>query len=133
MTPNPEIIAPEESIQEVARKMEKNNCEILPVGVNKKLQGIITDRDLAIRVITNNDGKDNHNIGYYMTREVFSCHENDNLSKAIDIMREKNVRRLVVLNNEEQITGILSFSDILKKDLRTKKMAEVIDKKKVIN
>jgi len=127
MTENPDLISPDATIQEAAEKMEKLNCGILPVGTRDKLEGIITDRDIVIRAITHGENPKKQMVNYYMTKEVFTCAENDNLEKAADQMRKHKVSRLIVTDDEGQVSGILSFGCILRKEASTKEISNVIE------
>src|SRR5207248_4391749 len=99
MTPNPECISPDDSLQEAARKMRDLDIGPLPVcGDNDRLAGMITDRDIAIRAVA--EGKDPRTtpVREAMTEEIISCFEDQDVREAARTMQERQVRRLVVRN-----------------------------------
>jgi CBS domain-containing protein len=127
MTPDPELIPPETSIQEAAKLMEKIDCGFLPVGTRNKIEGIITDRDIVVRAIAEGESPKKQTVGYYMTRDVFTCLESDSLTRAADTMRKHQVSRLVVTNQQGNVTGVLSFGCILRKNASAEEISNIIE------
>ena len=126
MSPNPVLVEPDSTLQEAACQMKENDCCILPVGMNNNLQGMITDRDIVVRALC--DGKDPsvEKVRDYMTAEVCSCKESDTAKTAAEIMRQHNVSRLIVRNDQGDVSGILSFGNILRKTDDQKEISEVV-------
>jgi len=114
MTPDPVLIEPSATLQEAAKKMKRINCGVLPVGTPKKLEGIITDRDIVTRAVSAGKDPAHEKVKTYMTSQVFACNEEDTLHDAAEKMKMHKVSRLVVKNHEGQVTGILSFGGILR-------------------
>lgn len=126
MTSHPILISPDASLQEAASIMQRNDCGALPVGKNDKLEGIITDRDIIIRAISKGKNSSKENVRNHMTAKVHCCRENDTLQDAADIMHKYQVSRLVVKSAIGNVSGIISFGGILRKDASSSEVAEVV-------
>ena len=127
MVRKPIFVSPKTSLKEAAAKMKKENCGVLPVGTPEKLEGIITDRDLVIRALINNEHAHNL-VKDYMTPEIIFCHENDTLEKAANIMQKNEVNRLMVKDESGKYTGLLSFGDTLRYRTEGKEIAEIVER-----
>jgi CBS domain-containing protein len=91
-----------------------NNCGMLPVvGNDRRIQGVVTDRDIAIAVGTRNRLPGELTVGEIATTNVVTCKPEDEIHEALQTMAEKQVRRLPVVNNEGIPQGILSIDDII--------------------
>lgn len=111
-TKNPQVINPDQTIAEAARKMKEIDVGMLPVCDGHRLLGAITDRDIVIRAIA--DGRDplSTKVQEAMTREIHYCFEDDEVKDAARLMEEKQIRRLPVVNRENQLVGIVSLGDL---------------------
>ena len=111
MTRDVEMINSDAKLPEVARKMKELEVGALPIWEDEELVGIITDRDIVVRVIA--EGKDllNTPVSEIMTPEVFYCLENDDLYEAAKIMEEESIHRLLVLSNDGEPIGFVSLAD----------------------
>jgi CBS domain-containing protein len=115
MTRNPQLINPDDTIQHAARLMAECDCGILPVSEGDHLVGMISDRDIAIRGIGN--GKGPHSkVRDAMTREVKYCFEDEDAGHVAENMADLQVRRLPVLNRDKRLVGIISLSDLARKE-----------------
>ncbi|MDX1504153.1 MAG: CBS domain-containing protein [Spongiibacter sp.] len=118
MSKNPEYLLANATLEEAAQKMRDLNLGFLPIADdhNKKLQGIVTDRDITVRGVA--EGLDPHNTAAaeVKTDKVLYCFENDSLEQAADSMKQAETYRLVVLNNPEEksFSGIISLADVLR-------------------
>ncbi len=113
MTKGCECISPHATLQEAARKMRELNVGSLPVcGDNDRLAGMITDRDIAVRAVS--EGLDPHSatVEQVMTRSIVYCFEDQNVEHAAKLMEDRQIRRLVVLNRDKRLVGIVSLGDI---------------------
>jgi len=102
-----------DSAQRAARFMRDMNIGFLPVVDDRmRVLGTITDRDIAIRVVA--DSLPTHTgIKECMTREIVSCRPTDDIDRAIAIMTERKKSRLMVLDNDDRLVGVISLSDIV--------------------
>ncbi len=112
MSTKVETIKPTSSLRATARSLSRLNIGALPVVDNDKLVGIITDRDVSVYAIAIGRDPQSTEVQRVMTRDVFTCNENQRLSDAADIMKEHNIRRLTVLDNNKNISGFLTVDDI---------------------
>jgi len=90
--------------------------------------GMITDRDIVLRVIAEDKDPALTKVSEVMTSAVFCCHEDDPIEKAAEIMAEKKVHRLVVLNEKELVTGIVSLGDLAVKAKDAQLTSKVVKK-----
>lgn len=114
MTPDPEVVTPDATLQEAAKKMQKINCGALPVLDGNDLVGIITDRDIVTRAVALGKDPAATTIKRYITPHAYACNENDTLHAAAEKMHQHKVSRLVVKNSKGKVTGILSFGGIIR-------------------
>jgi len=115
MTTNFEMINSTESITEAAKKMKSLNVGVLPVKEDNKIVGMITDRDMVVRALAENKEAGSVTVKDVMSPEIARCSSEDNIEDAADIMKEKKLRRLIVLNSENAPVGIVSLGDIAAK------------------
>ena len=87
----------------------------LPVCENDRLVGALTDRDIVLRVIA--DGKDLKKCKArdVMTDDVFWCYEDQTADEVADYMAEKEVRRVLILNRDKRLVGVISIGDLAKR------------------
>jgi CBS domain-containing protein len=115
MTRNPQLINLDDTIQYAAKLMAECDCGILPVSEGDHLVGMISDRDIAIRGIGN--GKGPHSkVRDAMTRDVKYCFEDEDSGHVAENMADLQVRRLPVMNRDKRLVGIISLSDLARKE-----------------
>jgi len=112
MTKGAECVGPDATLQEAARKMKGLDVGPLPVCDNDRLVGMLTDRDITVRAVA--EGKDPRStrVREAMTEGIYYCFEDDDVADAAKLMRERQVRRLVVLNPDKRMAGIVSLGDL---------------------
>ncbi len=112
MTREVEVVSPEATLQEAARILKTHNIGSVPVCDGSRLQGMITDRDIAIRAVA--EGRDPFVtlVRDVMTSEVVYGMESQSIEDAARIMEQKQIRRLVILNEEKNLVGIVSLGDL---------------------
>ena len=102
----------ETSITDIAQLMRDQVVGCVPVKEDGKVIGIITDRDITCRVTASGRDPATTTAKAIMTDDVSCCFEDDSLVKAAEIMEKKRVRRLPVLNQDEDLVGILTADDL---------------------
>lgn len=113
MTRGVECVNPEATIQEAGRKMRDLNVGAVPVcGDDDRLKGIVTDRDIAIRAVAEGRDPRSCRVRDIMTPEIIYCFEDQDASEAIQLMEDRKVRRLVVLDRNKRLVGIISLGDL---------------------
>jgi len=113
MTPGVECIRPDDTLQQAARKMRDLDVGPLPVcGENERLVGMLTDRDITVRAVAEGKDPGTSRVRDAMSEGVCYCFEDDEVAAAARQMQEKQLRRLVVLNRDKRLTGIVSLGDL---------------------
>jgi CBS domain-containing protein len=112
MTPHPEGISSDGTIRDASHHMRDLNVGILPVIEGDSLIGVLTDRDIVVRVIAENRDPAQTRVEEIMSREVFTCAEDTDLEEAVQIMEDNQVRRLLVTDSKGRCVGIVSLGDI---------------------
>jgi CBS domain-containing protein len=111
MSRDVEVARPEETIQDIARKMTDIDAGAIPVCDGATLKGMITDRDIVLRVV--GEGRSFATpASEVMTAEVEYCYEDDDIAEAADKMASLQIRRLAVLDRDQRLVGIVSLGDI---------------------
>jgi CBS domain-containing protein len=105
---------PNETVQSVARRMREDNVGLVPVCEHDgRVLGVVTDRDLALRVCAEDIRPSTTFVTEVMSRGVISCRSEDPVSRAEALMREHRITRVVVTDSVGQLCGILSLSDLV--------------------
>jgi len=120
------VIPDQASLRDAAGMMRRFDVGVLPITSTGKLVGILTDRDIVVRGIATGCDPDQTRVADFMSRGVITCHAGDSIDHAIDTMAEHRVRRLVVLNLEQEITGILSVDDLAHALVGEHKLSELM-------
>jgi CBS domain-containing protein len=101
------------TLREVARKMRDGDFGSMPVGENDRLVGMITDRDIVTRALSNGPGNPKETeVREVMSEDVYYCYEDEKVGKVAESMGEKQIRRMPVLNREKRLVGIVSLGDL---------------------
>jgi CBS domain-containing protein len=103
---------PHSTLQEAASTMRDLNIGSLPVIEGEQIIGMITDRDIAIRSVAEGHDVFSDRVRDVMTPSVISCYEDQEVSEVAALMREKQIRRIVVMYRDGHLAGILSLSEI---------------------
>jgi CBS domain-containing protein len=112
MTPNVEVIHPDATVQEAAQKMKGLDVGPLPVCDGERLVGMLTDRDITIRATAEGRDPKTTKAQDVMTCEVIYAFEDQGVTEAARLMEEHQIRRLLVLNRDKQLVGIVSLGDL---------------------
>jgi CBS domain-containing protein len=112
MTSGARCVGPDESLTAAARIMRQLDVGALPVCENERLDGMITDRDIAIRGVAEARDPTVTAVRTVMSPEIVYAYEDQNVKEAAHIMEEKQIRRLPILNREKHLVGIVSLGDV---------------------
>ena len=112
MTPNVEIVAPDDTLHTAARMMADLDTGALPVGENDRLVGMITDRDITIRAVAEGRDPDKAKVRDAMSEQIRFCFEDEDTQEVSRKMSDWAVRRLPVLNRDKRLVGIVSLGDL---------------------
>ncbi len=130
MTRNPVTAVPTDTAEDVARLMRSLDIGPVPVVENqqtKKLIGIVTDRDLALKVVASRRQPKQIRVGEVMTRDPVTCQLEDDLQEALDAMGEHQVRRIPVVDKGGAIVGIIAQADVATRVEDPEKMAQLVE------
>ena len=122
-----ELISPDATLEEAGRKMKEVDCGFLPVGKGGSPEGIITDRDIVVRAVSEGKNPKQEKVRDYMTSDVCACKETDTLEDAARIMNEYRVSRLVVRNDGGAMCGILTFGRIIRSNDSKEETSAVVE------
>ncbi len=106
------VANPEDSVQQVARLMREEDTGVLPVGEGDRLVGMVTDRDVAVRLVAEGRDPARTKVREVMTADVRYVFEDEDLEHVAENMAEQQVRRLPVMNWEKRLVGVVSLGDI---------------------
>jgi CBS domain-containing protein len=112
MTPHVEVIHPGATLREAAQKMKSLDVGPIPVCDGERIQGILTDRDITVRATAEGRDPNTTRVRDVMTEDVFYCFEDQDVQDAAEIMERAQIRRLVVLNRDKRLVGIVSLGDL---------------------
>jgi len=112
MTRDVEVIAPDQSLQLAAEKMRALDVGPLPVCDGDRLVGVLTDRDIVVRGTAEGRDPFTTTVREVMTDDVVFAFEGDDVRHAAQMMRDKQIRRLLVLDRDRRLVGIVSLGDL---------------------
>ena len=115
MTKNPVCCLPTDLVSKAAELMKSKGIGPVPIIENeqtRKLVGIVTDRDLALKIVAEGRDPKSTNTEAVMTRKVVTCRAEDDLQKALDAMSEHQLRRIPVVDMNNAIVGIIAQADV---------------------
>ena len=109
-----QVASPRESVRDVTRRMAQADVgTVVVLGEAKQPVGILTDRDVALRCVAEKRDPDSTEVRAIMTTPATCVHESTSIESALTRMAGAHVRRLVVVDDEEQLVGILALDDVL--------------------
>ena len=129
MTQRPRAVTPQTSLTEVAEVMEREDVGVVPLVEGDRLVGIVTDRDIVVRAIAKGKDPQGMPASAVSSSELVTVSPDDDLSDALEVMAQYQVRRLAV-TAEDRLVGVLSQADIAMqgKDKDTGQMVEGISR-----
>lgn len=112
MTQGAEVVHLEAPAVEAAAKMRELDVGSLPVCDGERLEGVITDRDIAIRLVAEGLDPSTTKVSELMTPGVTYCFDDQTVEEASRVMEAHQIRRLPILNREKHLIGMLSLGDL---------------------
>ena len=127
MTPDPQCVSERDSILQAARIMRDADTGIVPVVDGRKIIGLITDRDIVVRAIA--DGKDVNNVrvNEVMSKSVRTVREEDSVEDVLRLMSGAEIRRVPVVNQANEIVGIVSIGDLSTRTNKDDKVGRTVE------
>ena len=120
MTANPACVSEKDTVRDAARIMAKQDTGVVPVVNGKKVVGIITDRDIVVRLIAQGKDAGSAKVTDAMSRGIKFIREDAGVEDVLTLMSGSQVRRIPVVNASDELVGIISLGDISKSDQENK-------------
>ncbi|HYY32467.1 MAG TPA: CBS domain-containing protein [Gaiellaceae bacterium] len=129
MTTNVRACEPNATVAEAAKLMAKEDVGPIPVVEEGRLVGLITDRDIVVRVVANDKDPKTTTVGQIASSDLVTVSPQENLDDALTLMAERQVRRLPVVEGD-RLVGIVAQADIARigKDKKTGEVVEEISR-----
>jgi CBS domain-containing protein len=130
MTENPRTLTPDSTIVEAARAMRDEDAGIMPVVDNDRLAGVITDRDIAVRVVAEGRDPEQVKVTEAASRDLVTLDPQQDLDEALRLMARHQVRRLPVVEEDGRLVGVVAQADVAKEadETRTGEVVEQISR-----
>ncbi len=112
MTREVEVVSPEDTLKDAAERMRTLNVGPVPVCDGEKLVGIITDRDIVVRAVAQGMDPTETRVSQAMTDQVACVFADEDVEVAVWKMREEQIRRILVVDHDNKLVGIVSLGDI---------------------
>lgn len=127
MTEKIGVCGPNDPVPAAIGIMWEKDCGIVPIVAKEKVVGVVTDRDIAIFMASQNRMPGQVILGEMLNGKVVTCRENESVNKVLKKMSKYSLRRLPVVGKKGDLKGMISIADILKASTRKKDL-----KKKVV-
>ncbi|HEY7794960.1 MAG TPA: CBS domain-containing protein [Gaiellaceae bacterium] len=111
MTSNPTTVRPDSPATEAAQIMKNEDTGIVPIADGDRLAGVITDRDLTLKIVAEG-GSPETTVGELASKDLVTIDPQQSLEEAARLMAEHQVRRLPVVEEDGRLVGILSQKDV---------------------
>jgi CBS domain-containing protein len=130
MTSNPCSVDAEKSVAYAAKMMRDEDVGLAPVVEGDKLIGMLTDRDIAIRVVAEGRNPDEVKVSEVASKQVVTIDPQQDLDEALRIMAKHQVRRLPVVEEDGRLVGVVAQADVAREgdDTQTGELVEEISK-----
>ncbi len=115
MTKKPVCCLPDDLVIDVAELMKNKHVGSIPIiedQQTRKLVGIVTDRDLTIRIVAEGLDAKSAKVESIMTRNIVTCRAEDDLQKVVDAMSKHKLRRIPVVDDDNKVMGIIAQADV---------------------
>lgn len=129
MTPKPKFHEPNVTVDVVAKTMKDSNVGPVPIVDSQDemhLIGIVTDRDLALKIVASNKNPCAIAVQDVMSRDLLTCKKDDNIENALALMEKCQIRRIPVVDEDDRLVGIISQADIATRLKAKEKTAEMV-------
>jgi len=112
MTTDVSFVTPDTPILEIARKMRDGDIGATPVVENDRLAGMVTDRDIVVRVIAEGGDIRTKTARDAMSPGILYCHAEDSVEAVLENMGDQQIRRLPVVDRDKRLVGVVSLGDL---------------------
>lgn len=115
MTSDVKVVRPDDSLQRAAALMADEDVGAIPVCDGERLQGMITDRDIAVRAVAKGLDADT-SVREVMTEDLVWCKEDDDTQEVLGRMADRQIRRIPVIDADRKLVGIVALGDLAIED-----------------
>jgi CBS domain-containing protein len=112
MTPSPATVEAQSTVVEAARVMKQIDAGVVPVIENGRLTGMVTDRDIAIRVVAEGKDPQSTTVGEVASKDLVTVDPQQDLDEALRLMAQHKVRRLPVVEEDGRLVGVVAQADV---------------------
>jgi len=128
MTKSPRTVRPDDTAVDAARLMRDEDAGIAPIAEDDRLVGVVTDRDIAIRIVAEAKDPGSTKVTEIASQNLVTIDPQQDLDEALRLMAKHQVRRLPVVEEDGKLVGILAQADVAKhaEPARTGKVVEEI-------
>ena len=113
MTRNVRVVSPDKTIREAARLMDEMNVGVLPVCDGRRLRGMVTDRDITVKVVAQGADPSSTRVSTLITRKPTVIREDAGILDATKLLSRRGIRRLPVVSKTGKLVGIIALDDRL--------------------
>jgi CBS domain-containing protein len=130
MTPDPQTVQSSATIVEVAQLMKSEDVGVIPVVEGGNLLGVVTDRDIVLRVVAEGNDPQTAKAGDVASSSLVTVDPQQDLDEALRLMAQHQVRRLPVVEEDGRLVGMLAQADVAREssDAKTGEVVEEISK-----
>lgn len=121
-------LSPDDSIQYAAQQMCDIDVGIMPIADGNKLIGVVTDRDICCRAVAPGRNASQTSVKSIMSEEVVTCSPDTAISEAVELMSERQIRRLMIVDDERQLVGIVAQADVATEPGLQKATEELVER-----
>ena len=130
MTREPACCQATDSIVRVAQLMKNEDVGAVPVveaGSPRKLVGMVTDRDIVVKALASGKSAESATVRDVMTTNIVTCREDEDVSRAVSCMAERQIRRIPIVDADGTLRGIIAQADIATRVHRDKTTGELVE------
>ena len=128
MTKDPRTVTADAGVQETARLMQQEDVGMLPVVDGGRLVGVVTDRDLALRVVAEGRDASACTVRDVMTAGVRTCSPDDDVDAVMELMGREQVRRVPIVDERGSLVGVVAQADVVLQARDDRKAERTVEK-----
>jgi CBS domain-containing protein len=128
MTRDPRTVTPDSTTREAAQLMKEEGVGIVPVVEGAKLIGVVTDRDIAIRVVAEGRHVDAKVRDVMSTKRLATCRPDEDVDVVMETMANEQVRRIPIVDERGSLVGIVAQADIVRKAGNDRKAERTVER-----
>jgi CBS domain-containing protein len=126
MSEQVECVSPDDTLQDAALKMRDLGVGPLPVCENRSVVGMVTDRDITIRAVALGRDPKTTKVSEVMSGEIVCCYDDQELEVAAHLMQTQQIRRVLVLDRDKRLVGIVSLGDLALESETPERAGEIL-------